>query len=74
MQHSWVGIKKDETEISIKKASTFTSTKRNKFPLALAWVSTLCKVKSSNLNQGVVDFDLKKIFLDRAKYILHSVE
>ena len=59
-QNFWVGIEKSETEFFINKGSTSPSVKKTQFPLALAWRSTVHKVQGLNLDQGVVDFDLKK--------------
>ena len=59
-QNSWVPIEKCETEISIKKGSVSPSIKRTQFPLTLAWASTVHKVQGLNLEQCVIDFDLRK--------------
>ena len=59
-QNSWAAIEKCETEIPIKKESASPSIKRTQFPLTLAWASTVYKVQGLNLEQGVIDFDLRK--------------
>ena len=59
-QNSWVPIEKCETEISIKKGSTSPYIKRTQFMLTLAWASTVHKVLGLSLEQGVIDFDLRK--------------
>ena len=59
-QNSWVPIEKCGTEISIKKRWASPSIKGTQFPLPIAWASTLHKVQGLNLEQGVIDFDLRK--------------
>ena len=59
-RNSWVPIEKYEAQIPIKKGSASPSIKNNKFPLMLAWPSTVHKVKGLHLQQGVSDFDLQK--------------
>ena len=59
-QNSWVAIEKCETEIPIKKGLASPNIKRTQFPLTLAWASTVHKVQGLSLEQGVVDFDLRK--------------
>ena len=59
-QNSWVAIEKYEAQIPIKKGSASPSIKNNKFPLMLAWPSTVHKVKGLHLQQGIIDFDLQK--------------
>ena len=59
-QNSWVPIEKCETEISLKKGSASPYIKRTQFMLALAWPSTVHKVLGLSLEQGVIDFDLRK--------------
>ena len=58
--NSWVAIEKCETEIPLKKGSASPSIKRTQFLLTLAWVSTVHKVQGLSLEQGVIDFDLRK--------------
>ena len=57
---SWVPIEKCETEITMKKESTSPSIKRARFPLTLAWGSTVHDVKGVSLEQVVIDIDLQK--------------
>ena len=57
---SWVPIEKCETEITMKKESTSPSIKRARFPLTLAWGSTVHDVKGVSLGQVVIDIDLQK--------------
>ena len=45
---------------SNKKRSASPSIKRTQFSLLLAWPSTVHKVQSLSLEQGVTDFDLRK--------------
>ena len=59
-QNSWVPIEKCEAEIPIKKASESPSIKRTKFPFTLAWASTVHEVQGLSLEQGIIDFDLRK--------------
>ena len=59
-QHCCVGIAKCETEIPTKKRSTSPSIKRTQFPLVLDWASTVPKVQGLSLNEGLVDFNLRK--------------
>ena len=59
-EKSWVPIEKCETETSIKKGSASPSIKRTQFPLTLAWAFTVHKVQGLSLEQGVIDFDLRK--------------
>ena len=59
-QNSWVAIKKCETKIPIKKELASPKIKRTQFPLTLAWASTVHKVQGLSLEQGVIDFDLRK--------------
>ena len=59
-QNSWVPIEKCETEISIKKGPVSPSFKRTQFPLTLAWASTVHKVQGLHLEQGIIDFNLRK--------------
>ena len=56
-QNSWVPIEKCEIEIPIKKGSAYLFIKRTQFPLTLALAST---VQGSSLQQGAIDFDLRK--------------
>ena len=58
--NSWVAFEKCETEIPIKKGSASPSIKRTQFPLTLAWASTVHRVEGLSLEQGVIDFDLRK--------------
>ena len=57
-ENYWVPTEKCETEIPIKEGSASPSIKYTQFPLTLAWTSTVDKVQS--LEQGVIDFDLRK--------------
>ena len=57
-QHCCVGLEKCETEIPTNKRATSPSTKRTQFPLVLTWVSTVHKVQSLSLDEGVLDFNL----------------
>ena len=57
---SWVPIEKCKTEITMKKESTSPSIKRARFPLTLAWGSTVHDVKGVSLEQVVIDIDLQK--------------
>ena len=59
-QNSWVPIEKCESEIPKKKGLASSSIKRTQFPLTLACASTVHKVQSLSLKQGVIDFDLRK--------------
>ena len=59
-QNSLVPIEKCEAVILIKKGSASPSIKRTQFPLILAWGSTVHKVQGLSLEQGVIDFDLRK--------------
>ena len=59
-QNSWVTIEKCEAEITIKKGSASPSIKHTQFPLTLAWASPVYKVQGLSLEQGVIDFDLRK--------------
>ena len=59
-QNSWVPIEKCETEISLKKGSASPYIKRTQFMLTLAWASTVHKVLGLSLEQGVIEFDLRK--------------
>ena len=73
-QNSWFPIEKCETEISIKKGSASPSIKRTQFLLTMAWASTVHKFQSLGLEQGVIDFDLRRRkHLDHDKCILGSV-
>ena len=58
--NSWVEIEKRETYSPIKKDSIPASIKWTHFPLAVAWTATVHKVRGLRLDQGVLDFDLKK--------------
>ena len=58
-QNSWVAFEECETEIPIKKALASPKIKRTKFPLTL-WASAVHKFHGLSLEQGVVDFDLRK--------------
>ena len=58
--NSWVAIEKCETEIPLKKASASPSIKQTQFLLTLAWASTVHKVQGLSLEQGLIDFDLRK--------------
>ena len=51
-------IKKREYEI--KKVLVSPSIKRTKFPLTLAWASTVHKFQGSSLEQSVTEFDIQK--------------
>ena len=59
-QNSWVPTEKCEAEIPIKKGSVSPSIKHTQFHLTLAWASTVHKVQGLSLEQGVIDFDLRK--------------
>ena len=59
-QDFWVAIEKCETETPIKKDLTSPNIKQTQFPLTLAWASTVHNVQGLSLEQGVVDFDLRK--------------
>ena len=59
-RNSWVPLKKFETEIPIRRGSTYPSIKRTQFPLRLSRASTVHKVQGLSLEQGVIDFDLRK--------------
>ena len=59
-RNSWVSIEKCEAEIPVKKGWASPSIRRTQFHLILEWVSTVNKVQSLNLEQGVIDFDLQK--------------
>ena len=51
---------KCDTEIPLKRGSISQSIKGTKFPLTLAWASTVHKVQGLRLEQGVTDFDPQK--------------
>ena len=59
-QNPRVSIEKCETEILIKKGSASPSINGNQFLLTLASVSTVHKVQGLSLEQGVINFDLRK--------------
>ena len=59
-QGSCVGIEKSGTEACIISGSIYPSIKKTRLTLALACLSTVHKAQGLTLNQGVVDFDLKK--------------
>ena len=59
-ENSQVATEKCETEIPIKKGLTSPNIKPNQFSLALAWPSTIHKVQGLSLEQGIVDFYLRK--------------
>ena len=58
-QGSWGPIEKCETEIPVKKVSS-SCVKHTQFPLTLTWSSTAHQVQSVSVEQGVIDFDLRK--------------
>ena len=58
-QGSCVEIEKSRTEACVISGSIYPSIKKT-LPLALACLSTVHKAQGLTLNQGVVDFDLKK--------------
>ena len=59
-QNCWVAIEKCETEIQTKKGSASPSIKQTQFHLTLVWASTVHKVQGLSLEEGVIDFDLRK--------------
>ena len=59
-RNSWVSIEKCEAKIPVKKGWTSPSIRRPQFHLVFEWVSTVNKVQSLSLEQGVIDFDLQK--------------
>ena len=58
IQNFWVLIEKCEAEIPVKKGSASPFIKRTQFSVTLVWASTVHKVQSLSLEQGVIDFDL----------------
>ena len=59
-QISWVPVEKCEADILIKKGLASPFIKRTQFPLTLAWICTVHKVQGLSLQQGIIDFDLRK--------------
>ena len=59
-QNSCVRIEKCEAEFPIKKGTSYPTIKRTQFPLVLAYASTVHKVQGLSIEQGVVDFNLRK--------------
>ena len=56
----WISTEKFEAKILIKKGSASLSIKSTQFPLILAWTSTVHKVQGLSLEQGCIDFYLRK--------------
>ena len=53
-------VLKCETKTPIKKGLVSRFIKLAQFPLILAWASIAYKVRGLSLEQGVIDFDLRK--------------